>query len=269
MTDTPDILKKIVAHKCEEVAAAKRKFPLERLLARLELVEDRPRGFAWALRAMAESGGTAVIAEVKKGSPSKGIIRADFDPLSIAETYQENGATCLSVLTDETFFFGHLNYLGLIREAVSLPLLRKDFILDPYQLVEARAFGADAVLLIAAMLDDAQLRDLAAQASELGLDVLLEVHDERELARALDTDCPLIGINNRDLRTFVTDLATTERLAAQVPPDRLIVAESGIDGRADVERLQRAGAAAFLVGESLVRQPDIGAKLRELLGDES
>ena len=268
MTDTPDILKKIVAHKREEVAAAKRTFPLERLQALLELVEDRPRGFARALRAMAESGGTAVIAEVKKGSPSKGIIRADFDPLTIAETYQESGATCLSVLTDEKFFFGHLNYLGLIREAVGLPLLRKDFICDPYQLVEARAFGADAVLLIAAMLDPAQLRDLAGQAAELGLDVLLEVHDESELEAALQSGAELIGINNRNLRTFVTDLSTTERLAALVPHDRLIVAESGIDCRADVERLQRAGAAAFLVGESLMRESDIGAKLRELLGEE-
>ena len=268
MTETPDILKKIVAHKREEVAAAKKAFPLERLLARLDLVEDRPRGFARALRAMAESGGTAVIAEVKKGSPSKGIIRADFDPLSIAETYQDSGATCLSVLTDETFFFGHLNSLGLIREAVSLPLLRKDFICDPYQIVEARAFGADAVLLIAAMLDPAELQEFAAQAAELGLDVLLEVHDEDELASALRTGAGLIGINNRNLRTFVTDLATTERLAALVPHDRLVVAESGINGRADVERLQRAGASAFLVGESLMREGDIGAKLSELLGEE-
>ena len=269
MTDTPDILQKIVAHKREEVVAAKKRFPLERLRDRLALVEDRPRGFARALRAMAESGGTAVIAEVKKGSPSRGIIRADFDPLTIAETYQESGATCLSVLTDEKFFFGHRNYLGLIREAGSLRLLRKDFICDPYQLIEARAFGADAVLLIAAMLDPVQLRDLAGQAAELGLDVLLEVHDESELEAALQSGAELIGINNRNLRTFVTDLSTTERLAALVPRDRLIVAESGIDGRADVERLQRAGAAAFLVGESLMRESDIGTKLRELLGDES
>ena len=264
--DTPDILQKIVAHKRAEVAAAKARFPLERLRDRLAQVEDRPRGFARALRAMAESGGTAVIAEVKKGSPSKGVIRADFDPLAIAETYQAHGATCLSVLTDEKFFLGHLSYLGLIREAVGLPLLRKDFICDPYQIVEARAFGADAVLLIAAMLDDAELREFAAQAAGLGLDVLLEVHDEAELERALRTDCELIGINNRNLRTFVTDLATTERLAPRLPAGRLLVAESGIHSRADVERLQRAGAAAFLVGESLMREADIGAKLEELLG---
>ncbi len=267
MTDrTLDILQKIVAHKRAEVAAAKARFPLERLRERLALVEDRPRGFARALRTMAESGGTAVIAEVKKGSPSKGVIRADFDPLAIAEIYQAHGATCLSVLTDEKFFLGHLSYLGLIREAVGLPLLRKDFICDPYQIVEARAFGADAVLLIAAMLADAQLEDFAGQAKELGLDVLLEVHDEAELERALATDCELIGVNNRSLRSFVTDLATTERLAPRISSDRLLVAESGIHSRADVERLQRAGAAAFLIGESLMREADIGAKLEELLG---
>jgi len=266
MTDTPDILKKIVAHKREEVAAAKAKFSLERLNERLELVEDTPRGFARALKEMHASGGTAIIAEVKKGSPSKGVIRPDFDPLEIAETYQNHGATCLSVLTDEKFFLGHLNYLGLIREQVGLPLLRKDFICDPYQIIEARAYGADAVLLIAAMLDLHQLRDFAAQAAELKLDVLLEVHDEAELELALQTDCELIGINNRSLRTFVTDLATTERLRPLVPEGRLVVAESGINGRADIERLLKAGAGAFLIGESLMREDDIGAKLEELLG---
>lgn len=266
MTDTPDILKKIVAHKREEVSAAKARFPLERLRDRLALVEDTPRGFAQALRVMGESGGTAIIAEIKKGSPSKGVIRADFDPLEIAGTYQDHGATCLSVLTDEKFFLGHLSYLGLIREQVSLPLLRKDFICDPYQIYEARAFGADAVLLIAAMLELSQLRDFAALAAELHLDVLLEVHDEAELELALQTDCGLIGINNRSLRTFVTDLATTERLRPMVPADRLVVAESGINSRADVERLLSAGAGAFLVGESLMREANIGAKLEELLG---
>jgi len=266
MTDTPDILKKIVAHKREEVAAAKAKFPLQRLHDRLQLVEDTPRGFIQALRVMHESGGTAIIAEVKKGSPSKGVIRPDFDPLEIAETYQRHGATCLSVLTDEAFFLGHLNYLGLIREQVGLPLLRKDFICDPYQIVEARAYGADAVLLIAAMLSLEELRDFSALAAELKLDVLLEVHDEAELELALKTDCELIGINNRSLRTFVTDLGTTERLRPLVPADRLVVAESGINSRDDVERLLKAGAGAFLVGESLMREDDIGAKLEELLG---
>jgi indole-3-glycerol phosphate synthase len=263
---TPDILKTIVAHKREEVAAAKAAFPLERLRDRLAQVEDQPRGFVRALRAMADSGGIAVIAEVKKGSPSKGIIRADFDPLEIAETYQAHGAACLSVLTDEHFFLGHLNYLGLIREQVGLPLLRKDFICDPYQIVEARAYGADAVLLIAAMLELAELREFTAMAREMRLDVLLEVHDEAELERALQTECELIGINNRSLHTFVTDLGTTERLAPLVPSERMVVAESGINSRADVLRLQRAGARAFLVGESLMREKDMGAKLEELLG---
>ncbi|MFA5515133.1 MAG: indole-3-glycerol phosphate synthase TrpC [Desulfuromonadales bacterium] len=267
MKETPDILKKIVAHKLEELAADKAKFPLSRLKERLALVEDQPRGFVRALRNVAESGWPAVIAEVKKGSPSKGIIRSDFDPVAIAEIYQKNGAACLSVLTDQNFFCGHLNYLGHIREAVGLPLLRKDFICDVYQIFEARAYGADAVLLIAAMLDPLQLRDFAAQAAELQLDVLLEVHDEAELALALQTDCELIGINNRSLHTFVTDLTTTERLLPLVPADRFVVAESGIHSRDDLLRLQRSGARGFLVGESLMRETDIGLKLRELLGN--
>jgi indole-3-glycerol phosphate synthase len=228
--------------------------------------EDQPRGFERALRNAALSGWTAIIAEVKKGSPSKGLIRPDFDPLDIATTYQDNGATCLSVLTDEEFFLGHLSYLSLIREQVALPLLRKDFILDTYQVYEAAAAGADAILLIAAMLDQSSLKELHALAGELYLDVLLEVHDERELEMALATDCGLIGINNRSLHTFVTDLSTTERLAKMITSDRLIVAESGINSRSDVERLQAAGAKAFLVGESLMREEDIGAKLSELLG---
>lgn len=260
------ILDKIVAVKKEEVAAAKAAMPLAELKARVGDVEDVPRGFKRALRAANESGWTALITEVKKGSPSKGIIREDFDPLEIAEIYQDNGATCLSVLTDQQFFYGHLRYLNLIREQVSLPLLRKDFICDPYQIVEARVHGADAVLLIAAMLDVEQLRQFSAVARELGLDVLLEVHDEEELEAALQTDCELIGINNRNLKTFVTDLDTTARLAKLVPAERLVVAESGINGRNDVATLQRAGASAFLVGESLMREEDIGAKLQELIG---
>ncbi|NVN99304.1 MAG: indole-3-glycerol phosphate synthase TrpC [Geobacteraceae bacterium] len=263
---TPDILKKIVAHKREEVAAAMAATPLAELKSRLSDREDQPRGFERALRSAAESGWTAVIAEVKKGSPSKGIIREDFDPLDIAITYQNNGATCISVLTDEKFFLGHLRYLSLIREQVGLPLLRKDFICDPYQIYEAYAGGADAILLIAAMLEQQQLHDYLAIARELQLDTLLEVHDERELEMALLTDCGLIGVNNRSLHTFVTDLSTTERLAKMIPADRLLVAESGINCRADVERLETAGARAFLVGESLMRGEDIGAKLQELLG---
>jgi indole-3-glycerol phosphate synthase len=265
MSPVPDILQKIVEHKRQEVASARAAQPLAELKARVADREDQPRGFERALRNAVHSGWTAVIAEVKKGSPSKGVIRPDFDPLDIASTYQDNGATCLSVLTDEHFFLGHLRYLALIREQVALPLLRKDFIFDDYQIYEAAAGGADAILLIAAMLEPAQLADLLGRARELYLDVLLEVHDERELAMALATDCGLIGINNRSLHTFVTDLSTTERLAAQVPAERLIVAESGINSRADIERLQTAGARAFLVGESLMREKDIGAKLQELL----
>jgi indole-3-glycerol phosphate synthase len=267
MVTTPDILKTIVARKKQEVAKAKEHFPLARLQESLALLEDQPRGFLRALRNTADSGWTTIIAEVKKGSPSKGIIRADFDPVVVAETYQENGACCLSVLTDEHFFFGHLRNIGLIREVVSLPLLRKDFICDPYQILEARVAGADAILLIAAMLDGGQLNEFLAQAAELQLDVLLEVHDEAELASALLTNCALIGINNRSLRTFVTDLATTERLLPQIPADRFVVAESGLHSRKDVLRLQQAGARGFLVGEALMREADIGAKLRNLLGE--
>jgi len=264
---TPDILKKIVDHKRLEVAAAILARPLKEMKARVADREDQPRGFERALRDAAASGWTAVIAEVKKGSPSKGIIRPDFDPLEIAGIYQDNGATCLSVLTDERFFLGHLRYLSLIREQVGLPLLRKDFLYDPYQIYEASAAGADAVLLIAAMLEQSQLEDLLGLARELFLDVLLEVHDGREMEMALATDCSLIGINNRSLHTFVTDLAVTERLAPRVPEERLAVAESGISCRGDVERLQAAGAKAFLVGESLMREENIGMKLAELLAN--
>lgn len=261
------ILDEIVAHKRHEVVAAKARMTEAELRSRISDLEEPPRGFARALKDSRDSGWTTIIAEVKKGSPSKGVIRPDFDPLGIAETYAAGGATCLSVLTDERFFLGHLRYLALIREQVRLPLLRKDFVCDPYQVVEARWAGADAVLLIAAMLDLPQLQDFAACARELGLDVLLEVHDEAELETALQTDCELIGINNRDLRTFVTDLATTERLLPLMPPGRFVVAESGIYGRADIERLQAAGAGAFLIGESLMRETDIEAKLRKLLGN--
>jgi len=266
-TNTPDILKKILIHKQQEVAAAKAAASIGELKGRISDLEDVPRGFERHLREAAASDWTAIIAEVKKGSPSKGIIRADFDPLEIAEIYQDNGATCLSVLTDEKFFLGHLRYLALIREAVSLPLLRKDFICDPYQIYEARAAGADAILLIAAMLDLHRLREFSAIAREIHLDVLLEVHDEGEMETALQTDCTLIGVNNRDLRTFVTDLGTTGRLARMMPAERLLVAESGITSRADIERLQAEGAKAFLIGESLMREADIGAKLQEMLNN--
>ena len=266
MAQIPDVLKKIVDYKTEELAQVKGASPLAEMIGRIADLEDQPRGFEAAIVNACSSGWTPIIAEVKKGSPSKGVIRADFDPLEIAQIYQENGATCLSVLTDEHFFLGHLSYLALIREQVSLPLLRKDFIFDPYQIYQARAAGADAILLIAAMLELSQLREFAAIARELSLDVLLEVHDESELETALRTDCNLIGINNRDLRSFVVDITTSERLAALVPPGRIIVAESGITGRDEIVRLTESGLHAFLIGESLMREEDIGAKLRELLG---
>jgi indole-3-glycerol phosphate synthase len=261
------ILDKIAEHKRLEVIQAKSRRSLASLQDGVGDLEDQPRGFLRALHTTADSGWTTVIAEVKKGSPSKGVIREDFDPLAIAETYQDNGATCLSVLTDEHFFMGHLSYLGKIREVVNLPLLRKDFICDPYQIYEARVAGADAVLLIAAMLDVGQLAEYNALAGELHLDVLLEVHDESELEVALATGCELIGINNRNLQTFETDLATTERLLPLIPAGHFVVAESGIACRADVLRLQQAGARGFLVGEALVREDNIGAKLRELQGE--
>lgn len=214
-------------------------------------------------------GDIALIAEVKKASPSAGVICPDFDPVHIARTYEESGASCLSVLTDQMFFQGSLTCLRQIREVVQLPLLRKDFIIDARQIREAIDWGADAILLIVAILDDAQLRSLHALATEAGLSVLVEVHDERELERALAIGAKLIGVNNRDLRTFKVDLGTTERLAervrSQALPDTLLVAESGIHTRADVERLARAGARAILVGESLMRQGNIPAKVSELL----
>jgi indole-3-glycerol phosphate synthase len=267
MSDIPDILRKIVEYKREELAEVKRLVPLEQLRELLPRV-PAPKGFMRALVHTASSGETAIIAEVKKGSPSKGVIREDFDPVAIAEIYEGNGASCLSVLTDEHFFLGNLRYLSEIRSAVWLPLLRKDFIFDEYQIFEARRAGADAILLIAAMLDLPRLREFHSLARELGMDVLLEVHDETELETALRTECRLIGVNNRDLRSFATDMATTERLASMLPKDRFLVSESGINTRADVMRLQQAGAKAFLIGESMMREPDIGRKLRELLSEE-
>lgn len=257
------ILDRILQRKGEEVAAARERIPLTEQQSRtLDLAPPRP--FAATLARCAREG-TAIIAEVKKGSPSKGIIRADFDPVVIAETYQKAGAACLSVLTDREFFFGDLSYLEQIRNRVNLPLLRKDFIIDPYQVYEARNAGADAVLLIAAALDDSRLREFSVLAMDLGMDVLLEVHDETEMERALATPASLIGINNRNLSTFVTDLGVSERLLPYLSSDRLGVSESGIDCRADIERLQRAGASAFLIGETLMRADDIAAKLQNLL----
>lgn len=266
MNNTPDTLKKIVAHKYEELRDLKAHTALGELRVRARDMAPT-HGFEAALRRKKGQGQTAIIAEVKKGSPSRGLIRADFDPLEIARIYEANGATCLSVLTDQHFFMGRLENLTRIRGEVDLPLLRKDFILDPFQIYEARCAGADAILLITAILELPQMIDYIALARDLALDILLEVHDERELDVALRTDCTLIGVNNRNLRTFTTDLATTGRLASMLPPEHLLVAESGISTRADIERLAADGADAFLIGESLMRETDIGSQLRMLLGN--
>lgn len=255
------ILDEILLAKREEIAEHTRLRPLRALRERPGYAEAR-RGFAAALR----HPGRSVIAEVKKASPSRGVIRANFDPVEIARAYERGGARAISVLTDAPFFQGSLAYLAEIRRAVSLPLLRKDFILDSYQIHEARAFGADAVLLICGILDDGAMRDLHALATEAELDVLVEVHSRDELERALGCGARLVGINNRDLRTFVTQLDVAETLAPLVPGDRTVVAESGIKAPADLLRLERAGIHAFLVGESLMAAADLEAALRELIG---
>ena len=256
------VLSKIIDHKRVEVAEAKKLRPSEMLLEQVNKA-DPVRDFAAALRAQNDIG---LIAEVKKGSPSAGVIRDDFDPLKIALTYEQHGANCLSVLTDEKFFLGHLDYLRAIRQAVRIPVLRKDFIIDRYQVLEARAAGADCILLIAECLDDCHLRDLYFYASELGMESLIELYDAENLDRVLKLEPTLIGINNRDLRTFVTDLDHTTRLAKQIPNTMLLVSESGIKTRADIDRVKQGGARAILVGESLMRSPDIGAAVDTLLG---
>jgi indole-3-glycerol phosphate synthase len=258
-----DILATILARKAEEIAARRSAVPLDELRAR---ASDRPapRGFEAALRAKIAAGDAAVIAEVKKASPSKGVIRADFRPAEIARSYEAGGAACLSVLTDRDFFQGHEDYLVAARAACALPVLRKDFTIDDYQVHEARALGADAILLIVAALDDARLRGLCELGLALGLDVLVEVHDGEELERALATASPLIGINNRNLRSFETSLRTTLDLIDRVPDDRLLVTESGIHTAADVMRMRAAGIHAFLVGEAFMRANDPGAELARL-----
>jgi indole-3-glycerol phosphate synthase len=259
-----DVLAKICAEKLAHIAESKAAQPEAALRAQLP---DAPplRPFAAALESRATQGGYGLIAEIKKASPSKGLIRADFDPPSLARAYEAGGATCLSVLTDTPYFQGSDDDLRAARAACTLPVLRKDFILDPYQVIESRVLGADCILLIMAALEDGMARELAAAAAELGLDVLVEVHDQAELDRALRLDARLIGINNRDLKTLKVDLHTAETLAPLVPPGRIIVGESGLNEPADLDRLAAAGARCFLVGESLMRAPDVAAATRRLL----
>jgi len=259
-----DILQKIAAYKRDEIAAAKRARPLA-AVERDAKAAEAPRGFLRAIERRLAGGDYALIAEIKKASPSRGLMRQDFDPASLAMAYQAGGASCLSVLTDQRSFAGALDHLRQARAATSLPVLRKDFMYDPYQVTEARAYGADCILIIMAAVNDSCAAELEAAAAAFGMDCLLEVHDESELQRAIRLKSKLIGINNRDLKTFHTTLATCERLASLIPPDRIIVGESGIFTPQDLARLAKAGISTFLVGESLMRQSDVAAATRALL----
>ncbi|WP_269513760.1 indole-3-glycerol phosphate synthase TrpC [Brevundimonas subvibrioides] len=259
-----DILEQIAAYKRVEVKARKAARPLGEVEG-LALVADMPRGFLAALRKRWQDGRPALIAEIKKASPSKGLIRADFDPPALARAYEDGGATCLSVLTDEPSFQGHDDFLIAARAATALPCLRKDFLVDPWQVAESRGLGADCILIILSMVDDALAADLLAEARRFGMDALIETHDESEMARAVGLGGDLIGINNRSLRTFEVDLGATARYAAMAPASALLVAESGIFTAADVAVVADAGARAILVGESLMRQADVAAATLSLL----
>jgi indole-3-glycerol phosphate synthase len=261
------ILENIASYKLEEVARAKTQAPLGVLEKQIRL-NSAPRGFRARLLEKQSGGQFALIAEIKKASPSKGIIREDLNPEALARAYEQGGATCLSVLTDTPSFQGRLESLQIACEATRLPILRKDFMLDPYQVAEARAFGADCILVILAMVDDAIARALMEESKAYGMDTLVEVHDEPELQRALALGAKMIGVNNRDLKTFQTDLNVTLSLAPKIPDDVLIVAESGLSTRADLECLAAAGVNTFLIGETLMRQTDVAAATRALIGDK-
>ena len=271
MTDTTnpqtaDVLARICADTRAAVAQAKATTSLDALRTQIASRDDRtPRGFGSALKEAVTHGGYGLIAEIKKASPSGGLIRPDFDPSALARGYREGGAACLSVLTDAPHFQGSREHLEAVRAAVDLPVLRKDFILDPWQVYESRAMGADCILLILAALTDVEARELEELARALDMDVLAEVHDQREVQRAMGLETPLIGINNRDLKTFETTLAVSERLAPLLPKDRVPVGESGLFAPADLARLRRVGISTFLVGESLMRQPDVEAATKALL----